>query len=480
MKPASSFPANVLLGAAAIAAVWFLGNWLLGALFGNVIGVHIVVAILAAIAGSIVLTLSSPHASTGLVTRMVDVAHAMRDGDLSARAPVFPDSSLAPLSTALNDLAESVARSSESAKKQVDLVSGIVDGMPEGVVVFDRKGQIVLANVAARRLALQGEDILGKTAIEAMRNAAFADAIERVLAKGDSGSREIEIGGVLGRRLLVRTSPRTDKGSGGGAVALLHDVTDLRRLETIRTEFVANVSHELRTPVTAITTAAETLLGGALEHPADAAEFVEMIERNARRLRRLVDDILDLSKIEGKAYELAPKLELIRPVFVAAKKLVDDAAARRRMRVVIDAPPEIEAWLDRHAFEQVIGNLLDNAIKYAGEGSFVTLSAKAEKEAVLVSVADTGAGIAPEHLDRLFERFYRVDTGRSREMGGTGLGLAIVKHLVEAMDGTITVKSTLGRGTTFTLRLSRTEPEATLEVPSGEPPSTAEVVRVRN
>lgn len=451
-------PTNVLVTAAVMAAAWFLARWGLGAAIGDGAAAQILAAILASVAGAVALSRTGPYGSWGSIAGIVKAVLAMRGGDLSARAPVPDRSPLAPLSTALNDLAGSMERSTEATKKELDLVSGILDGMGEGVIVFGPDGRIVLANLAARRLAVSGDDILGKSAIEALRHAGLADAVERALTRGESGVREIETGGVLGRRLIVRTSERAGKGGGGGVIAVLHDVTDLRRLETIRTEFVANVSHELRTPVTAITTAVETLLGGALLDPVDAAEFVEMIDRNARRLRRLVDDILDLSKLEGKAYKLSPHVQDLWPIIGAARKLVEDAAGRRRMRIVMDVPEGTSAWIDRHAFEQVLGNLLDNAVKYAGEGASVTVSARAEGESMVVSVTDTGSGIAPQHLDRLFERFYRVDAGRSREMGGTGLGLSIVKHLVEAMGGTIAVKSALGRGTTFTIHLACAAP----------------------
>lgn len=451
-------PTNVLFTAAVMAGVWFLARWGLGAALGDGVFTQVLCALAASIAGAIALSTTGPYGSWGDIRAIVKAARSMRDGDLAARAPVPERSPLTPLAHALNEVAAAASRSMDATRKELDLVSGILDGMAEGVIVFDREGHIVLANLAARRMAVSGDDVIGKSAIEALRSAALADQVERALTRGESVAREIDTGGVLGRRLLVRTSERAGKGESGGVIAVLHDVTDLRRLETIRTEFVANVSHELRTPVTAITTAVETLLGGALSDPKDAAEFVEMIERNARRLRRLVDDILDLSKIEGKAYKLSPHVQDVGPIIGAAGKLVDDAAGRRRMRVIVDVLPDTRAWIDRHAFEQVLGNLLDNAVKYAGEGASVTVSARPEGDHTAVCVSDTGAGIAPPHLERLFERFYRVDTGRSREMGGTGLGLAIVKHLVEAMGGTISVKSSLGAGTTFTIRLPRLAP----------------------
>ena len=476
MKP-RPIAQTFLATAIAMAAVWIAIERLLSLAIDAGSARAIVASLLAALAGTLVIARGGDRPTR--IDGVTEILRAMRRGDLSGRAPVPERGVEAPLALAVNELADHLARKRAGDKKEHDLLSGILDGMPEGVIVFDRKGHIVLANLAARRIAVTSNDILGKSAIEALRNATLAEAVDRALTTGRAGGREIEIGGVRPRRFLVRLSERAGAESGGGVIAVLHDVTDLRRLETIRTDFVSNVSHELRTPVTAITTAAETLLAGALDDRNDAGEFVEIIDRNARRLRRLVDDILDLSKIEGKAYKLSPALHDLAPILAHAKKLVDDAAGRRRMKIAIDCAPDVAAWIDRHAFEQVIGNLLDNAVKYAGDGASLTVSARRPgaddpppslgadpEDTVIVRVADTGAGIPPQHVDRLFERFYRVDAGRSREMGGTGLGLAIVKHLVEAMGGAISVESTLGKGTTFTIALARAErPTADSPVP---------------
>jgi len=455
MKTRPLLTTNVLVTAVAMAVVWLPAQWGLARLLGPGVLVTIVATLAAAIVGAAVLARTGPYGSWAALSSIVAAVQAMRRGDLAARAPIPERSPLSPLAQSVNHLASDLSRSIDATKKELDLVSGILDGMGEGVIVFDRDGHIVLANHAARRLAVSSEDVIGKSAIEALRNAAVASAVERALRTGESGLREVELGGSVPRRLIVRTSERADDEGGGGVIAVLHDVTDLRRLETIRTEFVANVSHELRTPVTAIGTAAETLLGGALGDPVEAAEFVEIIERNARRLRRLVEELLDLSKIEGKAYNFALASQDLWPIIAQAKKLASDAAARRRMRIVLDVAEDLSAWIDRNAFEQVLANLLDNAIKYAGEGTSVTVRGRADGDHAVVSVSDTGSGIPPQHLGRLFERFYRVDAGRSRDMGGTGLGLAIVKHLVESMGGTIIVESELGRGTTFTLHLPR-------------------------
>jgi two-component system phosphate regulon sensor histidine kinase PhoR len=246
---------------------------------------------------------------------------------------------------------------------------------------------------------------------------------------------------------------RLADGAEHGTIVVFHDVTDLRRLETIRTDFVANVSHELRTPVTAISTATETLIGGALGDPAEAAEFVDVIDRHSKRLRQLVDDLLDLAKLEAKSFRLVLTDLEVRPILAHAISLTGEHGRRRKMTLTLAPGDALRARIDRRGLEQVVMNLLDNAIKYAGEGAHVTVSARAEGDRVEIAVADDGVGISPAHLGRVFERFYRVDAGRSRELGGTGLGLAIVKHLVELMGGTVDVESEPGKGARFTLRL---------------------------
>ena len=337
-----------------------------------------------------------------------------------------------------------------------DLFESILDGMGEGVLVLDADERVVLANQALRTMARLGDEIRGLPLLEAIRSAALKEAFDTARDQHEPVVREIELGRPMPRKLLARVSRLSPAGATGeGMIAVFHDVTDLRRLETIRTDFVANVSHELRTPVTAISTAAETLLGGALADREEAAEFVGVIDRHSTRLRQLVDDLLDLAKLEAKSFRLLLGDLPLRPVLEHAIGLMEDNARRRRMTLTLAPGGEGQrARIDRRALEQVVTNLLDNAIKYAGEGAHVTVSVERRGERVEIAVADDGVGISPAHLGRVFERFYRVDPGRSREVGGTGLGLSIVKHLVELMGGTVDVESEPGKGARFTLRLA--------------------------
>jgi two-component system phosphate regulon sensor histidine kinase PhoR len=266
-----------------------------------------------------------------------------------------------------------------------------------------------------------------------------------------------------------------------GVLAVFVDVTELRRLESLRRDFVANVSHELRTPVAAMRLAAETIRGAAARDPDAAQRFLDIIERNGERLQRMVEDLLDLSRIESQEFRMT-LVELALPeLAVHLLELLHTRADAKRIQLVMEMAPELP-WVrvDRRALEQVLLNLIDNAIKYCPPGSRVVLSAAPVPTAgpggtrfVRVTVRDNGPGIAAHHVPRLFERFYRVDAGRSRELGGTGLGLAIVKHLVEAMEGEVAVESTVGAGTAFAFTVPQAQvalhPEPALDAP-GAPP----------
>jgi two-component system phosphate regulon sensor histidine kinase PhoR len=274
---------------------------------------------------------------------------------------------------------------------------------------------------------------------------------EQVFDAGRALNREIEVAGLKPRQLLVQAAPL---GSDGAVFAVLFDVTEMRRLESLRKDFVANVSHELRTPVTAIRSAAETLRDVAVNDASALPTFVDIIARNAERLGSTVDDLLELSRIESREIRLDLQPIDFEELASQVVALFYERASKRKQVLEVIVPetfPEVLA--DRYALDHILTNLVDNAVKYSGESSIIRVLASLVGAQVLVGVEDTGAGIAEEHLSRLFERFYRVDTGRSREQGGTGLGLSIVRHLVEAMGSEIIVESTLGEGTRFSFRL---------------------------
>ncbi len=263
---------------------------------------------------------------------------------------------------------------------------------------------------------------------------------------------ELELPGLKPRRLLVHASALS--GDEGGLLFVFVDVTEVRRLESLRRDFVANASHELRTPVAAVRSATETLRNGALDDPAAAIRFVDIIERNAARLQSLVEDMLELSKLESNEFKLKRERVELSSVVPIVLGLFRERAEKKGVRLTSQTDPSAAAIEgDRRAVEHVLSNLVDNAVKYCPTGTRVVVSTRESEGRVELVVNDDGPGIPAEHLPRVFERFYRVDAGRSRELGGTGLGLSIVRHMVEAMRGKVSVVSEVGRGSTFTVSL---------------------------
>jgi two-component system phosphate regulon sensor histidine kinase PhoR len=317
-------------------------------------------------------------------------------------------------------------------------------------------------------MLLLGTDAVGKLLMETVRHAQLHTMLENARDALDDRPVEIELPGLKPRRVLVQAAPLS--GDDEGLLFVFVDVTELRRLESLRRDFVANASHELRTPIAAVRSATETLRNGALSDGIAAARFLDIIERNSVRLQNLVEDMLELSKLESNEFALKREhveLERVVPLVLA---LFRERAEKKGVRLTADLAaslPEIEG--DARALEHVLSNLVDNAVKYCPAGASIVVRATEVDGRVRLVVTDTGPGIAAEHLPRVFERFYRVDAGRSRDLGGTGLGLSIVKHMVEAMRGRVSVESGVGGGSTFTVSLPRAEADVTESSP-GSPP----------
>ncbi|MBI4699742.1 MAG: HAMP domain-containing protein [Deltaproteobacteria bacterium] len=379
-------------------------------------------------------------------------ARRMAGGDLDTRTRIVGQDEIGELGRALDQLAAGLQTALGEVRTERDRMSRVLQGMREGVLLLDAEGRAALANPALREMLLLGADVVGRTQLEIVRDAELKHLLDDAARSDEAVSRELDLGELKPRRLLVHAARLPDEP--GGLLAVFVDVTDIRRLESLRRDFVANVSHELRTPVAAVRSAAETLRRVAETEPEAAAGFIEMIERNSERLQRLIEDLLDLSRIEAKEYRL--NLEAVDVPAVAGHivSLFRAKAEAKRMRLAVEVPNGIRpARADRRAIEQVLSNLVDNAVKYGSDGAAVTVRAALDADILRVSVEDSGPGIEQRHLSRLFERFYRVDAGRSRELGGTGLGLSIVKHLVEAMGGTVFVASAPGEGTKFSFTL---------------------------
>ena len=366
------------------------------------------------------------------------------------RAGIGRDEDVGQLGEAFDRLASSLSSTVTELRSERDLVSRILNGMHEGVLLLDKSGRVDLMNPALREMLLVRADAVGQPLLEVVRHAELKELLDRARTTKTTCSGEIELGGLKPRRLLVRGAAFTD---GGGLLAVFFDVTDIRRLESLRRDFVANVSHELRTPVTAILSASETL-ESAIKDPEAAKKFLAIIERNAQRLQGLIEDLLDLSRIESRELRLRPEKFSFETFSSHLVGMFKERADKKKIQLALSVEKGLEADADRRALEQILSNLVDNAVKYCPAGSTVTVRAtRTDATGIEVDVADDGPGIEDKHLPRLFERFYRVDAGRSREMGGTGLGLSIVKHIVEAMGGSIEVKSAVGTGTTFSMKL---------------------------
>lgn len=339
--------------------------------------------------------------------------------------------------------------------RELAVLRAVVDGMAEGLWITDEAGLVAQHNDALKALLFTTEEIIGRRPFDVLGDAALQAAVDRSCRGGEPERLEVTLEGLRPRVLDVRVSPLGRHL--GGSAAVFFDVTELRRLEKVRKDFVANVSHELRTPITAIRGYAETLQAGALGDPAAAPAMVDIILRQALRLSELVEDLLELSRIESREYELARSLLKVETITRRAAEAVRPRAEDRGTVIDLKVPRGLTVVADPRGLEQVLLNLVDNAVKYIPKGGHVSVTGRGTGEHVEISVRDNGPGIEPKHLPRLFERFYRVDKGRSRDMGGTGLGLSIVKHLVTAMGGEVTVESVLGKGSVFTVRLLASE-----------------------
>ena len=347
-----------------------------------------------------------------------------------------------------------------SAQTRATLLDTILESLDDGVIAQDQQGRVQLFNSAAERLFdLPRSEVLGRPLVEAIREYGLAEALEAAAVQGAGQTRSVRLMRPVERELQIRSAPlRRADGELAGAVAVLRDVTEMRRLEQVRTEFVANVSHELRTPLTALKGFIETLLDGAMDDPATARRFLEIVRRETDRLVSLINDLLDLSRLESPHLEV--ELVPVNLSLLAAEcaELFRQRAESRSIDLSVQCPPALWVMGNESLLRQVLINLVDNAVKYTPEGGRVWISGDREGAWVELAVADTGPGIPGRALNRVFERFYRVDKARSRAMGGTGLGLSIVRHAVERQGGRIWVESAPGEGSTFRVRL-RAAPE---------------------
>ncbi|HVT29896.1 MAG TPA: ATP-binding protein [Lacipirellulaceae bacterium] len=419
------------------------------------------------------------------VATLNDAADALEAGDYGHRIYVPNHDELGKLAGTIGRVSESMFARTTQLSQTADRQSAVLGGMVEGVVAVDTRQRIVLANEAAGRLFdFRPSTVEGRPLLEVIRNHALHEAVTVVLSTGEPQRFEASRTGPPAMCVDIHVQPLPGEPC-PGVVLVIHDTTTLRRLESIRREFVANVSHELKTPLSSIKAYTETLRNGAIHDPETSQRFLARIEEQAERLHRLIMDMLMLARIESDHQVFEIVTVDVADVIKSCLENHRNAAEAKQISMLADpngdgaqAATACRVRADREALREILDNLLDNAIKYTPKGGRVGLSwscgsrseergARSENVAlntepqtsdgqdrvVRISVHDSGIGIKPEDQERIFERFYRVDKARSRELGGTGLGLSIVKHLAQSMHGTVGVESDVGKGSTFTVEL---------------------------
>jgi two-component system phosphate regulon sensor histidine kinase PhoR len=407
-----------------------------------------------ALSAGLVLALFLTRLATRRLMTVSDHARRLAAGDLSITPPIAAHDELGGLTESLNVMATQLSANLNRLTEESRQLKGILEGITEGVMVTDREGRITLVNAAFKRLFRVASLPLRPTPLEYFRNRAINDSIRAALDQEQEAQQEIRVLAGADERLFdVYTAPLKGERGVEGSVSIFHDTTQIRYLENLRQELVANVSHEFKTPLTSILGYGETLLSEPPPDPDTTRRFAEKIRKHALHLKALVEDVLQVSRLESGIELLQlQRTDMVNLIQAVVTDFQDKAKARHQTLGVKLAGP-LNALVDPQAWQRILANLIDNALKYTPENGRVTVTAESQAQHLIIRVADTGIGIPIEDQPRIFERFYRADKGRSREQGGTGLGLAIVKHLVHAHQGTIQVISQPQAGAIFTLKI---------------------------
>ncbi len=417
----------------------------------------IISGILVAIVAAVVSMLVAKRISRPVEEIKKGVVH-FASNDLSYRLPVHELEEIGGLASVINEMAGRLEDRIETVERQRNEQEAIFSGMVEGLLVVDENEKIVRINPAASGfLGVDISEAEGRMIQEVVRNPYLQKFVGRTLGSAVNVEEDITLRNDRGEMYVQAHGVQLLRPDGRlrGGVIVLNDVTRLRRLENLRKDFVANVSHELRTPITSIKGFVETLLDGAMKDPSDAANFLNIIGRQAERMDNIIEDLLLLSGVERGLEESNLRVEKAGVIDIIndALEVCDYKAKEKKIDIEVDCASDMEVAVNGPLLEQAVINLLDNAIKYSEEGGHVVIVSARHAEEITVEVRDEGCGIDKEDMPRLFERFYRVDKARSRKLGGTGLGLAIVKHIMQVHGGSVTVMSTPGEGSAFTLHL---------------------------
>ncbi len=396
---------------------------------------------------------------TRRIGRLKEFSRRVAEGDFRPLPMDRHRDELADLSDAFNRTAVELDRTIQNLTDERNRSSAVLASMEEGVAVIGSDQRVLYCNEAFRQAAgMPDVACEGRPIAEIMRHSDLLSYIQRAITGGMTSHGEVVVGSIRTRTFAVTAAPIRSEGASRGAVMVLHDISEIRRLERARRDFIANISHEFKTPLTAIQGFAETLLGGAMEEPENRRRFLEIIREHALRLGRLTDDLLKLARIEaGQALREAQPVDVaavVGPCLEVARIKAD----QKKIHLEADYSGNLPLLFgDVDAFKEILQNLLDNALRYTPSGGKIRVKCEVEGPEMVLSVADTGIGIPKADQDRIFERFYRADAARSRKSGGTGLGLSIVKHLVEAHGGRVRVESEVGRGSTFYVYLPLAE-----------------------
>lgn len=390
------------------------------------------------------------------IKRMIHISRKFAEGDFSRRIIQPSRDEIGELAVTLNKMSQDIEDKIKEIKTQNQKLAAIFNSMIEGVIVTDRTGHIVSINSTVEKIfAVKEEEVKGRLFLEAVRNNDIAEVLNNVLNAGKAVAVEISLVLPVRRTFEINAAPIFSNDNVSGCLAVIHDITGIRMLETMRKDFVANVSHELKTPLTSIKGFVETLLEGALDDKENNRNFLKIIQEHTERLNKLVDDLLSLSHLESKEIILEKENVLLRSLVEKVIQGFKVQLKNKGVEIKNELPHGLFLTADKDRLEQVFTNLIDNAIKFNKEKGLVWIYSECSGNIIRITVEDSGLGIPQKDIPRIFERFYRVDKARSRELGGTGLGLSIAKHVIELHNGSIAVESTEGFGSKFFFTLPK-------------------------
>jgi two-component system phosphate regulon sensor histidine kinase PhoR len=425
---------------------------------------HMLMGIRKIVALSLLLTLALAFVLGSLLTRgiiqplnkIINVSRKFSQGDFKHRVLHNSNDEIGELASTLNKMAQDIEDKIREVELRNQHLHTVFQNMVEGIIVLDKDGRVVSVNSAIEKIFnISKEETEGRFFLEAIRNDDISGIINDVLKKGEFISKELYLVYPVHKTFRINASAIFEKEGVNGCLLVIHDVTDIRNLEKMRQDFVANVSHELKTPLTSIKGFVETLLEGAIDDKENSRQFLKIIHEHANRLDSLVNDLLDLSYLESKEIRLEKEEINIRGLVEQILSGFKSQLKKKGVEAHNNLAGDLSIKADKGKIEQVLTNLIDNAVKFNQEHGSLDIYGEQLQDKIKITVEDSGTGIPPKDIPRIFERFYRVDKARSRKLGGTGLGLSIVKHIVELHGGTVSVESTEGLGSKFYFYLPR-------------------------